>query len=157
VQLLKTDFLDFLFSELESHQISPKLIELEITEFGLLNDIEHAVQVLKKIQTKVITIALEDFGTGYSSLSYLRELPLNVLKIDKPFIDKVNDESSAELIKTIIGIAHHLSLGVIAEGVEQAEQVQFLKNLGCEGFQSYYFSRPMLGSELPNWQFKTTS
>ena len=114
VQLLKTDFLDFLFSELESHQISPKLIELEITEFGLLNDIEHAVQVLKKIQTKVITIALEDFGTGYSSLSYLRELPLNVLKIDKPFIDKVNDESSAELIKTIIGIAHHSSLGVIA-------------------------------------------
>lgn len=157
VQLLKSDFADFLFSQLESHQIPPELIELEITESGLLHDIDLAVQALKKIQTKGITIALDDFGTGYSSLSYLRELPLDVLKIDKSFIDKINDESSAELIKTIIGIARQLSLKVVAEGTEHAEQVQRLTQMGCEGFQGYYFSRPMAGDELPGWQFKVTS
>jgi EAL domain-containing protein (putative c-di-GMP-specific phosphodiesterase class I) len=156
VQLLKTDFVDFLFSQLENYQISPNLIELEITESGLLNDINNAVQVLKKIQAKGITIALDDFGTGYSSLSYLRELPLNVLKIDKSFVDKINDESSAELIKTIIGIAHHLSIDIIAEGTESIEQVQLLIQMGCEGFQGYYFSRPLPASELPLWHFKTT-
>lgn len=157
VQLLKTDFVDFLFSQLENYQISPNLIELEITESGLLNDINNAVQVLKKIQAKGITIALDDFGTGYSSLSYLRELPLNVLKIDKSFVDKINDESSAELIKTIIGIAHHLSIDIIAEGTESIEQVELLIKMGCEGFQGYYFSRPLPASELPLWHFKTTS
>jgi diguanylate cyclase (GGDEF)-like protein len=157
VQLLKKDFADFLFSQLENHQIPPEQLELEITESGLLNDIEHAVQVLKKIRAKGISIALDDFGTGYSSLSYLRELPLDVLKIDKSFVDKISDESSAELIKTIIGIACQLSLSTIAEGTEYVEQVQLLAQMGCENFQGYYFSRPLPGSELPHWQFKTTS
>ena len=87
----------------------------------------------------------------------MRELPLNVLKIDKSFVDKINDESSAELIKTIIGIAHHLSIDIIAEGTESIEQVELLIKMGCEGFQGYYFSRPLPAAELPLWHFKTTS
>ena len=88
-------------------------------------------------------MALDDFGTGYSSLSYLRDLPLNVLKIDKSFIDNIDHQQSMELVRSIIAIGKHMKLLTVAEGTESKEQVEMLKEMGCDYFQGYYFSRPL--------------
>ena len=88
-------------------------------------------------------MALDDFGTGYSSLSYLRDLPLNVLKIDKSFIDNIDHQQRKELVRSIIAIGKHMKLLTVAEGTESKEQVEMLKEMGCDYFQGYYFSRPL--------------
>jgi EAL domain-containing protein (putative c-di-GMP-specific phosphodiesterase class I) len=152
-QLLKSDFIEVLTTQMIKHNVEPTLIELEITESGLLNDVEKAASVLRELRSMGVSVALDDFGTGYSSLSYLSELPLDVLKIDKSFIDKISDESSAELIRTIIAIGQQLNLNIIAEGTEYSEQVSQLSKMGCHHFQGYYFSKPIEASDIPQWQF----
>lgn len=144
-------FLPYMFKTVKRYGISAKNIELELTETGLLNNIALTVDKLKVLMARGYSIALDDFGTGYSSLSYLQELPLNVLKIDKSFIDKIDDDSSQELIKSIILIGKHLGLAIIAEGTENAEQVDKLTVMGCEVFQGYYFSRPVTAADFLTW------
>jgi diguanylate cyclase (GGDEF)-like protein/PAS domain S-box-containing protein len=119
-------------------------IELEITESLLLNRLEQVVEKFRELHTMGFYIALDDFGTGYSSLSYLRSLPLHKLKIDQAFVrDIQNDRNDRTIVETIIAMAHHMELEVIAEGVEEEAQFRFLQEKGCLQYQGYYFAKPM--------------
>ncbi|MGM8214991.1 putative bifunctional diguanylate cyclase/phosphodiesterase [Bacillaceae bacterium W0354] len=130
----------------ETYEIPSELIEVELTEsvFGEIQEIKPAIEELKALGVK---IAIDDFGTGYSSLSYLSNLPVDFLKIDKSFIDRVmlNGEW---IVKTIIDMGKNLSLGIVAEGIETEEQLLLLKKHQCEFGQGYYYSRPVLPDEI---------
>jgi len=118
-------------------------LEIEITENLLMSDIANISQMLTQISEVGVSIAIDDFGTGYSSLAYLKKLPLNTLKIDKSFVmDMVDDENDTAIVRSTIDLAHNLGLSVVAEGIESAEIVNLLVELGCDGGQGYHFSKP---------------
>jgi diguanylate cyclase (GGDEF)-like protein/PAS domain S-box-containing protein len=124
--------------------LSPHLLELEVTEGLFLPDKPAAAEVLRRLRNRGIRVSIDDFGTGYSSLSYLRRLPVNQLKIDRSFVTGVaEDKKDAALVRAIIGLAHDLGLGVIAEGVETGEQLEFLRCEACDEIQGYLVSRPI--------------
>jgi diguanylate cyclase (GGDEF)-like protein/PAS domain S-box-containing protein len=124
--------------------VSPEYIGLEITEGTVMGDPNKAVASLRRLKDIGVSISLDDFGTGYSSLSYLKRFPIDVLKIDKSFVDDVTTNSAdAAIALSVISLAHNLNMRVIAEGVETREQVQFLTERGCDEMQGYYFSRPV--------------
>lgn len=134
-------FIRELLSELG---MSPKNLELEITESILMDNTELAITTLNDLSEMGMTLAMDDFGTGYSSLSYLKQFPLNVLKIDRSFVRDVNDDADdAAIVDAIIAMSHRLELDVIAEGVETVEQLEFLRAHDCERIQGYYFSKPL--------------
>ncbi|WMS86346.1 EAL domain-containing protein [Pleionea litopenaei] len=119
-------------------------ITVEMTERLLTDDSIRAIKVLEDLRTKNIRIAIDDFGTGYSSLSYLVKFPVDVIKIDRSFVERIGQEKSAEtLVKTIIAMAKKLDLKVIAEGIETEQQLQFLQQQGCQYGQGYYLAKPM--------------
>lgn len=125
-------------------QLDPQLLKLELTESILMDNLAVATEVLMALRQRHIDVCLDDFGTGYSSLSYLHRFPINTLKIDRSFIMHMspNDEN-AEIVRTIITLAHTLGLDVIAEGIETDIQLAQLRWLGCEYGQGYYFARPL--------------
>lgn len=125
-------------SELPSYHL-----ELEITEGTVMQSPTLAIDTMKKLRARGIHLAMDDFGTGYSSLAYLKQFPLNTLKIDKAFIDDMNTARGRNMVDTIVTIAHNLNLTVVAEGVEQADQLQQLKQLRCEIIQGYFYSKPL--------------
>jgi diguanylate cyclase (GGDEF)-like protein len=132
----------------EFEMVKPRLT-LEITEGSLIEDIDATIEKLQALQSMGIGISIDDFGTGYSSLAYLRRFPLNQLKIDQSFIHDINsDANDSVIVETIIGMAKHLGLSVIAEGVETSEQVQFLRDNNCKGYQGYLFSIPLAADEF---------
>ena len=148
-QFKRDDFMDQLDKTLDAHQINPRNIEIEITESSLLDISGRILDILSAIKDKNITIALDDFGTGYSSLSYLNQYPIDVLKIDRAFIDQIGDSKQSDaLVKAIVAMGHALDLDVVAEGVETAEHVAFLKNLSCHTAQGYFFGKPMPAEEV---------
>ncbi|MDN5871592.1 MAG: EAL domain-containing protein [Nitrococcus sp.] len=119
-------------------------IEIELTESSLVQDIEHATAILRGLHERGIRIALDDFGTGYSSLRLLKELPIDVVKIDQSFIaDITTDADAADIVQAIINMAHSLRLEVVAEGVETPQQAALLKHWGCDAAQGFYFSPPL--------------
>ena len=121
----------------------PQLLKLELTESTLVKDVEAVIAKMNTIKAMGVAFSLDDFGTGYSSLSYLKRLPLDQLKIDQSFVrDVLTDPSDAVIAQTILVLGHSLGLTVIAEGVETAEQRDFLLANGCDAFQGYYFGRP---------------
>jgi EAL domain-containing protein (putative c-di-GMP-specific phosphodiesterase class I) len=129
---------------------------LEITESLLLQDSDRPINVLQRLHEKGVRLALDDFGTGYSSLSYLKQFPLQVLKIDRSFINDLDsNQSSRTLVKAIVAMAHSLNLEVVAEGIEEESQLHFLRQLEVELIQGYYFSRAVPADEfrhlLQNW------
>jgi diguanylate cyclase (GGDEF)-like protein/PAS domain S-box-containing protein len=129
---------------LDKHGLQPKDLVLEITESILLCDIQAAQQWMDAVRAMGIRIALDDFGTGYSSLSYLQRLHWDVVKIDKSFVQEMGETASSRaLVETIIGMGHLFGLGVVAEGVETAEQFSALRDMGCEFAQGYFLSRPL--------------
>ena len=143
---------DMIRSVLDDCDTSPELIELELTESCVMDDPEFAMQTLGHCHDMGIRIAIDDFGTGYSSLSYLKRFPLDVLKIDRSFVDDLpGDDEDAAIVDTIIAMAHRLKLDVIAEGVETADQVEFLREHGCDNMQGYYLGRPMSSEDLLEW------
>lgn len=145
------EFIGELICQIDAFDVPCNLIELELTESGLLIDKNKAIETLTKIRASGITIALDDFGTGYSSLSYLSELPLDVLKIDKSFVDGLANEQNKEIVKSIIAISQAMGLSNVAEGTEDLEQVELLASFGCEYFQGYYFSKPINKSDFASW------
>jgi EAL domain-containing protein (putative c-di-GMP-specific phosphodiesterase class I) len=119
-------------------------LKLEITETAVLEDEQHVISVLRDLRSLGVRIALDDFGSGYSSLTYVRELPLDDLKIDKSFIDGLGEDAVNEaLVRLIVDFAHTLGLKVIAEGVENGQQVASLTVMSCELAQGFHFSRPL--------------
>ncbi|MYM84759.1 EAL domain-containing protein [Duganella sp. FT50W] len=124
--------------------VAPEYLGLEITEGTVMGDPDKAVAALRRLKDIGVGISLDDFGTGYSSLSYLKRFPIDVLKIDKSFVDDVTTNSAdAAIALSVISLAHNLNMRVIAEGVETREQVQFLTDRGCDEMQGYYYSRPL--------------
>ena len=142
--LMKSGFAQEIRSLLEDSGIPPKQLEIEITESILIESAEKAADCLNELKDMGIRIAIDDFGTGYSSLSYLNSFPSDILKIDKSFIDKMNDSDSSEkYVEAIISLAHVLDLEVIAEGVEEPEQLETLRSIGCDYIQGFIWGRPM--------------
>ena len=144
LQLIQSNLLDIINKAFNNTPLSYQQLELEITESILMKNIDDTLAKLNRLSDLGIKIAIDDFGTGYSSLSYLKKFPISKLKIDKSFVDDVcvnNDD--AEIASTIIAMGHNLHMKVIAEGVENAEQQEFLLSRGCDEVQGYYYSRPL--------------
>lgn len=131
------------------YHIAPNRVELEITETIALTDIVYTNQILEQLRALGFRIALDDFGTGYSSLNYFKSLPIDVVKIDKSFVHGMNLKAGAkEIISTIIQLAHAFGRVVIAEGVEEAEELEYLTDLSCDMIQGYYIGRPIPPQEV---------
>jgi diguanylate cyclase (GGDEF)-like protein len=143
------NFLNMLDQILVETAADPTCISIEITETLAIEDIHHTAYTLGEIQKRNIKILLDDFGKGYSSLSYLKELPIDVLKIDKQFIDGISKSQKDEaIIKAIVAMAKALEIQVLPEGVETSQQLEFLGTLGCNEFQGYLFSKPLPAHEI---------
>lgn len=136
-------------SALASAGLDPACLELELTESILMNDSEGTVQILNQLKTIGIKMSIDDFGTGFSSLSYLTRFPIDIIKIDQSFIADLDKTPEAgSIIRTVIALAKALDLDTVAEGVETAEQLDFLYMSGCDALQGYYFSRPLPATEM---------
>jgi diguanylate cyclase (GGDEF)-like protein/PAS domain S-box-containing protein len=131
-------------------KFDPYLLKIEITESVMMQDIEDIVTKLRGLEELGIEVMLDDFGTGYSSLYYLQKLPANMMKIDRSFVQSINSNSGHEaIIRTIIAMADSLGMGIVAEGVEHEEQLQYLREQGCVFIQGFLFSKPVPFEELP--------
>ncbi|MFC0168476.1 EAL domain-containing protein [Pseudoduganella danionis] len=129
---------------LRDFKVAPQYLGLEITESTVMGDPDKAVAALRRLKAIGVSISLDDFGTGYSSLSYLKRFPIDVLKIDKSFVDDITtNPADAAIALSVVTLAHNLNMRVIAEGVETREQMEFLRQHGCDEMQGYYFSRPV--------------
>jgi len=144
LQLLRGELTVRLHQILETHGLRADRLELELTESMVMANAEQSVRTLTELKAIGVTLAIDDFGTGYSSLSYLKRLPIDTLKIDQTFVgDITTDPDDAAITATIITMAHSLDLNVVAEGVETAEQLQYLRNQGCDEIQGHWFARPL--------------
>lgn len=129
--------------------LPPACLELELTESILMREVNEAMVILDSLKNLGLSIAVDDFGTGYSSLNYLKQFPIDVLKIDRTFVDGLPEgEQDAQIARAIIAMAHSLNLAVIAEGVETHEQLEFLREHGCDEVQGYLFGRPMPANQF---------
>ncbi len=149
VQLIQPDIVEKICSQLEKYHIPPRMLEIEITETTLIDNIKTASESLKRLNTRGIPISIDDFGTGYSSLNYLKNLPVNCLKIDRSFIkDVCKDGNDRQIVKTLISMAHSLGLKVIAEGVEEQQQLDQLDEFYCDEIQGFLLSKPISSDEF---------
>jgi predicted signal transduction protein with EAL and GGDEF domain len=158
-QLLDSDFIAVLDRILAETGTSPEWIELEVTESLIMHDIDKASERLAQIRNRGIRIAMDDFGTGYSSLSYLQKLPLQVLKIDRSFVQSYSGDpasSEATFLKTIVALGHSLNMTVVAEGIENESQLALLQEYGCDEFQGYYLSPPLPADEFQGFCFDSS-
>jgi EAL domain-containing protein (putative c-di-GMP-specific phosphodiesterase class I) len=143
------NFLDQLYTILSETDVAPQKVHLEITERLLMNQPQNAKDTLSLCRKAGLGIAIDDFGTGYSSLSYLHYYPIDTLKIDQSFVrNMLQDKTSMELVKSIIALGQNMNMKIIAEGVEHAEEAEFLKEKGCERAQGYFFCRPLSEKDI---------
>jgi EAL domain-containing protein (putative c-di-GMP-specific phosphodiesterase class I) len=139
----------FIVSSLKEYGIEPILLEIELTEGTILGGNDTTVAQLDELKAMGIMIAIDDFGTGYSSLSYLQRLPIDILKIDRSFVWNITSkEGDLAIVKAIIAMACSLGLKVVAEGVEQRSQLDFLRAHGCQEMQGYLASRPLPADQI---------
>ena len=149
-QFQQRDIAKLVMSILEETGLEPQYLELELTESTIMRNAEEAVTMLAELHALGIGLAIDDFGTGYSSLSYLKRFPVDRLKIDRSFVSDIGASNDDETITSaIIALAHSLQLQVIAEGVETAAQLDFLKERACNEMQGYFFARPMPHDAIP--------
>jgi len=148
LQMLDADFHDAVISILDESQLSPSLLDLEITESMAVHDMDNVISILRKFREKGITISIDDFGTGYSALSYLRQLPLNIIKIDRSFVKDIGEGDDGSIAKAVMAMSHSLGMSVIAEGVETETQLNFMLANNCEEIQGFYYSPPLPAAEF---------
>jgi len=141
IQFMEKAFISMVVNTLKTTGINPKNLELEITESVALYKEEEVISKLEELKNLGVRVSIDDFGTGYSSLKYLQKFKIDGLKIDKAFIDNINENSS--IAKSIISMAENLGVYVIAEGVETVEQVNCLRSLKCQYIQGYYYGKPV--------------
>jgi diguanylate cyclase (GGDEF)-like protein/PAS domain S-box-containing protein len=148
-QFSATDLVPGIEAVLNDTGLDPSCLELELTESLFMSDVTPAVELLHRMKALGINLSIDDFGTGYSSFSYLSRFPIDVLKIDRSFVNDItHDANDAAIVASIIALAHNLRLSVIAEGVETAEQLDYLRHQGCDEMQGYYFSKPLPANEF---------
>ncbi|MFQ9934141.1 MAG: EAL domain-containing protein, partial [Lachnospiraceae bacterium] len=140
-------FLDIykIFTELiDKYGIQPKNLKLEITETAIMMNLEKQLELIERLRNQGFIIEMDDFGSGYSSLNMLKDIKVDVIKIDMAFLGKTNDEMRAKkILKVMVELSKQLDMPAVVEGVETVEQVEFLKTIGCDIFQGYYFAKPM--------------
>ena len=148
VQLHQAELVDHVTRVLSDTGLPSELLTLEITETVLVDDIDRACETLSTLKQLGVRVAIDDFGTGYSSLAYLSRLPIDVLKVDKVFVNSVDVDNGTALTRTIVDLGMRLGLPTVAEGVERPEQRDVLRQLGCSHAQGYLFSRPVSGERM---------
>ena len=154
-QFNQDDIVRKIFNQIICSDLSPKYVELEITEGALVEDVEKSCEILMKLKKWGIQISIDDFGTGYSSLSYLKKFPLDTLKIDQSFVrDLMEDSDDAAIVSAIIAMARSLKFNVIAEGVENQAQLNYLAAHGCNEVQGYFLGRPVPAEEFEQFLMK---
>lgn len=149
VQIKEDDFVQKLSEAIQKVGVLPQCIKLEVTESVVMEQVEKSIELFNDIKSLGIKIALDDFGTGYSSLNYLRNIPFDILKIDKSFVDEITTSKElSQIVDSIIGMAHALNIVVVAEGVEDEMQLEVLRRKGCDYIQGYYYSKPLNEEKL---------
>jgi EAL domain-containing protein (putative c-di-GMP-specific phosphodiesterase class I) len=143
-QFAQNDLVESIAQALEEAQLAPQYLEIELTESLVMADVDRAIGILRELKALGVQLSIDDFGTGYSSLSYLKRFPIDVLKIDRSFVNDITtDPDDAAIVVSIISLAHSLRLQVIAEGVETEEQLAYLREHDCDQIQGYFFSPPV--------------
>ena len=146
--LMKNNFIEEIKDVLEMCDFPADHLEIEITESIMIDSVDKALECIRRVKDMGMKIAIDDFGTGYSSLSYLNKFPADLLKVDKSFIDKMNtNESSKQYVAMIISIGHIMNLDVISEGVESPDQIETLKDIGCDYIQGFIWGKPVSSEE----------
>lgn len=141
--------MDVLEKSVKEFDVSYENIIVEITETTVIEDFEQTLKILERMKALGLRIAFDDFGTGYSSLNYLTKLPVDILKVDKSFVQLIHEkEETMDLIEAIAAIAKSRKLDLVFEGVETKEQLEYLKNLDCRFVQGYYFYKPLNKEDL---------
>ncbi|HKX37460.1 MAG TPA: bifunctional diguanylate cyclase/phosphodiesterase, partial [Burkholderiales bacterium] len=149
LQLRQKDFVESVLDAISEFEGSAPLIDLEITESVLVDDIEESTRKLQALRRAGVEVSVDDFGTGFCSLSYLARLPVDTLKIDRSFVVRMRDAGyPRNIVAMIVSLAHTLNLRVVAEGVEDDEQVRLLRELGCDQIQGFYVSRPLPAEDI---------
>jgi EAL domain-containing protein (putative c-di-GMP-specific phosphodiesterase class I) len=148
-QLNQPDFLEMIGRVLHESGIAPKTLELEFTESVVMEDAEKTIDTLRALKRLGVQLSIDNFGTGYSSLNYLKHFPIDRIKIDRSFVaDLDSSNNDAALVEAIISMGHSLNRKVLAEGVENSEQLHFLTTLGCDEVQGFYLAMPMTADDL---------
>ncbi len=148
-QFLQADLISQIGRVLRQTGLDASCLKLEITESAIMEKADLAEQTVKQLQALGVRLHIDDFGTGYSSLSYLHRFPVEMLKIDRSFVCRMNARGeNSEIAQTIIQLAHNLGIRVVAEGIETAEQLEQLKKMGCEYGQGYFLSKPVDGRQV---------
>ena len=156
VQFRQPDFVDKVHSVLHRTGALGQRLKLELTESLLVNNVQEVVEKMVVLQASGVKFSLDDFGTGFSSLAYLKRLPLDQLIIDQSFVrDVLVDPNDAAIARTVVTLGHSLGLNVIAEGVENDGQRDFLAQANCDAFQGYFFSRPLPASEFESFALRS--
>ena len=152
VEFQAQNFISNIQALLIKYEIPPIYLELEVTENVVITDIDLVMNTIVVLQNMGIKVSIDDFGTGYSSLAYLRKLPIDKIKIDRSFIQEVaSNDSDLTIVKTMIELSHGLGKRVLAEGVETQQQLQLLRNIGCDAVQGYFISRPISAEEFTKY------
>jgi diguanylate cyclase (GGDEF)-like protein len=148
-QFRDSALVDTIRSALDDADLEARYLEVELTESAVMTNPEQSVMILEQLSAMGVLVSVDDFGTGYSSMSYLRRFPIDKLKIDRVFINEiVSRPEDASIVRAIVSLAHSLRLKVVAEGVETAEQLDFLKAAGCDEYQGFHFSRPLPAADF---------
>jgi diguanylate cyclase len=148
-QFRQTDLVSMIEATVSRHGLSPKNLVVELTESVVMSDADRAIEVLERLQAAGFEVAVDDFGTGYSSMSYLKRLPISKLKVDRSFVNDLGSSSKCDsIVKAIIALAHGLEMTVVAEGVETAQQLAFLRAFGCDQYQGFLYSRPRTAADM---------
>jgi len=157
-QFVHADFVDEVEAVFRRTNVDPSRVAFEVTEGVLMDNCDLVASILARLKRMGVHIMLDDFGTGYSSLSYLQKLPIDSLKIDRCFVRQMEeDQGSAEIIRSVVSLAHNLSLVVVAEGVETPAQESRLRDLGCDFAQGFLFARPAPSEEIEVWLTPTVA